>query len=114
MAVNVPNEPSARDSLPESLRQPPLEDVGTEGRWPSPLASSNDVLQLAEVFLPDTSTALVAPFPLGVIVVGVPLKLLGFEPFHRRLLGESATMIGDRMSDFKLKLKGKNEERVRA
>jgi hypothetical protein len=100
MPVKVPNQSSPRGFRPESLCQPPLEDVGTEGRWPGPLARGDEIFPLAEVFLPDASTPRVDPLPLGVIVVGVPLELLGFEPFQRRLLDGSATRIGDRKMDF--------------
>ena len=65
MAVNVPNEPSMRGFLPEGLRQSPLEHLGANGSWPSPLAGRGDIFELAQVFLRDASTALVDPLPLG-------------------------------------------------
>jgi hypothetical protein len=77
------------------------------------LAGRDDVFELAEVFLPDASTAIVNPLPFGVIVVGVALNLLGFQPFDRRLLAGSATILGDMKSGFKLNFKGKNEKKVR-
>jgi hypothetical protein len=106
MAVNVPNEPSMRGFLPEGLRQSPLEHLGANWSRPGPLAGRNNIFQLAEIFLPDASTAVVNACPMGVIVVGVPLNPFCFQPFHRRLLAGGATMIGHTESRFKLNLKG--------
>jgi len=53
----------------------------------------DDVLEFAEVFLPNASTAIVDPGLFRVIVVGMALNLLGFQPFHRSLLAESANEI---------------------
>jgi hypothetical protein len=79
MPVDVPDEPSTRGFLPEGLGQSPLEDLGVNGSWPGSLAGRDDIFQLAEVFLPDASTALVDPLPFGVIVVGVAFNLFGFQ-----------------------------------
>jgi hypothetical protein len=43
------------------------------------LAGGDDIVELAEVLLPDASAAVVDPLPLGVIVVGVALNLLAFQ-----------------------------------
>ena len=56
-----------------------LEDL-VERRWPIPVNGRDDVLEFAEVFLPDASTAIVDPGPFRVIVVDMALNLLGFQP----------------------------------
>jgi hypothetical protein len=43
----------------------------------------------------------------------IGVNLFGFQPFHRCLLDGSATMVGDRKSEFKLKFKEKSEKKVR-
>jgi len=67
MPVDMLDEFSASSFLPESLRQSPLEDLGANRRWPTPVNGRDDVLEFAEVFLPDASTAIVDPGPFRVI-----------------------------------------------
>ena len=113
MPVDMLNEFGAGGFLPEGLRQSPLEDLGGNGRWPSAVNGRDDVFELAEIFLPDASTAIVDAGPLGVIVVGMAVNLLGFQPFHRRLLLRVRTRLGHRKSDFKPFFPGKSDKKVR-
>jgi len=46
----------------------------------------DEVVEFAEVFLPDSPAFAVHPGPLGIVVVGVPMNLLALEPFHTPLL----------------------------
>ena len=85
MMVDSLDQSGASGFLPEGLRQSPLEDLGGHGGRPAPLDRRDDVFELAQILLPDASAAVVNARPVGVIVVGMPVNVFGFQAFHGNL-----------------------------
>ena len=78
---------------PECFGEPPLEDFGVAGRGAG-FGGTEDVVELAEVFLPDAATLAVAPFPAGIVVIGEAVNPFGFQPFHGGASCGTATAVG--------------------
>ena len=112
VAVDEFDELCSGGQLPEGLGQSPLEDLCGDGRRAGPLDGRDDVFQLAQIPLPHASAAVVDASPLRV--VRMAFDAFGFQasPISPSLVTRS-TVLGDTNGDFKRKLLGKTEEKVR-
>ena len=81
VAVGDLDELRAACLFPKRFGQTPLKYLRAVG-WGTAFDGLDDVFELPEVLLPNTSAASVFTRPLRIVIVSMPVDLLGFEPFH--------------------------------
>jgi hypothetical protein len=59
-----------------------LEDLGVPWRRSAAVDCRDDILELAEVFLPDPAALAIYLSPPAAVIIRVPVELFRFQTFH--------------------------------
>ena len=109
MPVDVPDQLRPDGFLPEGLCQPVLEDLGTQGRRPGPLAGSDDVFELAEVLLPDNLGLAIDAAAFAGVVVDASVNGLLDDAGH--VVGHTEVAVNGQGSE-KIAVNGEEARRI--
>ena len=66
----------------QGFAQSEVKDLGVFRRWPSALNGVEDIVEFAEVLLPQASTSSSDPPPFGVVVIGISVDAFFFQALH--------------------------------
>jgi hypothetical protein len=80
--IDVVGDLGAGRLLPESLRQPPVQNHGVGGSGARALNRLGDILGFTEVLLGEAAALAVFPAPDREIIIGAAVNGFGFKSLH--------------------------------